>query len=164
MTTRFFLTPESAQFPSANFPQLINIHSTEKILALAFDATTGETCQWRCVAPQGMTGTWTAVISYVMASAVTGGVAFNVSVQAVSSGDALDLDTSTGFDSVNGGNDAAVPGTAGYMEQISITLTNMDSVAAADWLTFRLARDVAHANDTATGDCYVLGVEIRDGA
>lgn len=164
MATRFILTPESARFPSTNFPQLLTVHATERILALAFDPTTSESCVWAGVAPQGLTGTWTAVISYIMASAVSGGVAFDVSVQAVTSGDALDLDASASYDTVNGGSDAAVPGTAGYMEQISITLTNMDSVAAGDLLFFKLARDVADANDTATGDAYVLMVEIRDGA
>jgi len=164
MTTRFVLTPESAQFPSANFPQLTTIHSTERILVLAFDPTTQETCQWRGIAPQGVTGTWTAIITYAMASGVSGGVAFDVSVQAVSNGDALDIDASVSFDTVNGGSDASVPGTAGYIEQISITLNNMDSVSAGDWITFRVARDVADANDTAAGDAYVLSVEVRDGA
>jgi hypothetical protein len=50
------------------------------------------------------------------------------------------------------------------MEQISITLSNLDSAAAADYVRFSLARAVANAADTAAGDCYVLSVEIRDGA
>jgi K+-transporting ATPase A subunit len=99
-----------------------------------------------------------------MASATSGGVAFDVAVEAVTSGDALDLDATTSFDTVNGGSDAAVPGTAGYMEQISITLSNLDSAAAGDLVRISLARDVADAADTAAGDCYVLAVEIRDGA
>ena len=161
MTTRFVLTPNAAEFPSSNYPGLMLVNRRP---VLAFDTTTSETAYWTVVAPQGLTGTWTAIISYIMASATSGGVAFDVAVEAVTSGDAVDLDATTSFDSVNGGNDATVPGTAGYMEQISITLTNMDSVAAADLLRFSLARDVADANDTATGDCYVLAVEIRDGA
>jgi hypothetical protein len=50
------------------------------------------------------------------------------------------------------------------MEQLSITLTNADSIAAADLVRISVARDVADAADTATGDCYVFSVEIRDGA
>jgi K+-transporting ATPase A subunit len=60
--------------------------------------------------------------------------------------------------------DAGVPGTAGYMEQISITLSNLDSAAAGDLVRISLARNVAHATDTATGDAYVLSIEIRDAA
>lgn len=161
MTTRATLTPNSAEFPASNFPQLALVNRRP---VLAFDATTSETAYWTFVVPQGWTGTGTAVISYAMASATTGGVAFDVAIEAVTSGDATDLDATTSFATVNAGSDAAVPGTAGYMEQISITLTNDDSLAAGDYIRVSLARDVADAADTATGDCYVLAFEIRDAA
>ena len=161
MATRAVLLPESAHYPATNFPALL---LSNRRPVLAFDASTSETAYWTFVAPQGITGTLTAVISYAMASATTGGVAFDVALEAISSGDALDTDATTSFDSVNTGTDAAVPGTAGYMEQISITLTNADSVAAADLVRVSVARAVANGADTATGDCYVLSVEIRDAA
>ena len=161
MATRTILTPEGAHYPATNFPALL---LSNRRPVLAFDASTSETAYWTFVAPQGITGTLTAVISYAMASATTGGVAFDVALEAISSGDALDTDATTSFDSVNTGTDSAVPGTAGYMEQISITLTNADSVAAADLVRVSVARAVANGADTATGDCYVLSVEIRDAA
>ena len=161
MASRLVLSPYSAEFPATNFPQLllVNLHPV-----LAFDTTTSETAYWTAIIPQGWTGTVTAVISYMMASATTGGIAFDVAVEAVTTGDALDLDAATSFDTVNGGSDASVPATAGYMEQLSITLSNLDGAAAADLVRISLARDVADAADTAAGDCYVLSVEIRDGA
>lgn len=161
MATRAILTPEGAHYPATNFPALL---LSNRRPVLAFDAATSETAYWTFVAPQGVTGAWTAVISYAMASATTGGVAFDVALEAITSGDALDTDAATSFDTVNGGSDAAVPGTAGYMEQISITLTNADSIAAADLVRVSVARDVADAADTATGDCYLIACEIRDGA
>lgn len=164
MATRLVLTPTSAEFPSTNFPQLTTIHSTDRIHVLGYDATTSETAIWTGVIPQGWTGTITCVISYCMASATSGGIAFDVALECVTSADALDLDTSTSYDTVNGGSDAAVPATAGYMEQLSITLTNADSAAAGDLVRVSIARDVADAADTATGDCYLISAEIRDGA
>ena len=161
MATRTILTPEGAHYPATNFPALL---LSNRRPVLAFDASTSETAYWTFVAPQGITGTLTAVISYAMASATTGGVAFDVALEAISSGDALDTDAATSFDSVNTGTDSAVPGTAGYMEQISITLTNADSIAAADLVRVSVARAVANGADTATGDCYALSVEIRDAA
>lgn len=161
MATRLILTPLAAEFPASNFPQLT---LSNRRPALAYDASTSETAYWTAVVPQGWTGTVTAVISYAMASATTGGVAFDVAVEAITSGDATDTDATTSFDTVNGGSDASVPGTAGYMEQLSITLSNLDSAAAADLMRISVARDVADAADTATGDCYVLAVEIRDAA
>lgn len=165
MATRFVFTPESAQFPSTAFPQLLTIHSTERIFALAFDASTVEACFWRAIVPQGWTGTITAVVTYCMASATSGKVDFEVSVQAVTDDDALDVDTSTSYDTANAITAPTVPGTAGYIDQFTCTLTNNDSSAAGDWLTIKLERDADDGtNDTAAGDCYVLAVEIRDGA
>ncbi len=161
MTTRFVGTPLSAEFPASNFPQLT---LSNRRPVLAFDASTSETAYWTFVAPQGLTGTITAVLSYAMASATSGGVAFDVALEAITTGDAIDLDATTSFDSVNGGSDGTVPGTAGYMEQLTITLTNADSMAAADLVRVSVARDVADAADTATGDCYLLAVELRDAA
>lgn len=161
MATRAVLLPEAAHFPSTNFPQLTQ---SNRRPVLAFDATTSETAYWTLVAPQGLSGAQTLVISYAMASATTGGVAFDVAVEALSSGDAVDTDATTSFDTVNAGSDGTVPGTAGYMEQISITLTNADSMAAADYVRISVARDVADAADTATGDCYLLAAEWRDSA
>lgn len=161
MSTRFVGTPLAAEFPASNYPAL---SLSNRRPVLAFDASTSETAYWTLIAPQGITGAWTAVISYAMASATSGGVAFDVALEAIGSGDATDTDAATSFDSVNGGSDASVPGTAGYMEQISITLTNADSIAAGDLVRVSLARDVADAADTATGDCYVFAVELRDAA
>ena len=164
MATRFLLTPGSAEFPSTNFPQLTLSHTSERRQVLSFDATTVETCAWTVVAPQGWTGTITAVVSYAMASATTGGVAFEVLVEALTSGDAVDTDAATSYDSANTGTDASVPGTAGYMEQVSITLTNADSAAAGDLLRVSLRRATGNAADTATGDAYVFALELRDAA
>ena len=161
MATRFVGTPFSAEFPATNYP-LLTLSNRRPVLG--FDTTTSETAYWTFVAPQGWIGTVTAVISYAMASATSGGVAFDVALEAITSGDALDTDASPSFDTVNAGNDATVPGTAGYMEQLSITLTNADSITAGDLVRLSVARDVADAADTATGDCYVFAVESRDAA
>lgn len=166
MASRLLLTPESAQFPSTNAPQLLTIHSTEQRLGLAFDASTDEAAAWVAVAPQGWTGTITVVITYVMASAISGAVGLQVSVEAVSDGDATDLDAATSYDTVNNSASTTVPGTAGYIDQISITLTNNDSSVAGDLLRIKLNRDAdgSAITDSATGDLYFISMEIRDGA
>ena len=165
MASRFLLTPYSAEFPSTAFPQLLTIHSTERRGVLAFDPATVEGCRWSAIVPQGWTGTITAIITYCMASATSGLVDFEMSVEAITDGDATDIDGATSFDSVNTITAPTVPGTAGYIDQVTCTLTNNDSSAAGDMITFKLERDADDAtNDTATGDAYVLKVEIRDGA
>jgi len=159
MATRFILLPNSAEYPATNFPALTLVNRRP---ALAFDAATSETCYWTGIVPQGWTGTITALVHYVMASATSGDVDIDRAVEAVTDADAVDLDAGTSFDTVNSTDDTTVPGTAGYLDVVSVTLTNNDSSAAGDYIRFSLARDAAA--DTATGDMYVLAVEIRDAA
>lgn len=161
MATRAVFTPYSAEFPTTNFPRLQLVNRRP---VLSFDASIQEACQWTGVAPQGFTGTITALVNYIMASATSGLVDFEVSLEAVTDGDATDLDAVDSFDTVNSAN-ATVPGTAGHIDQLSVTLTNADSIAAGDYFRLRVSRDADDAtNDTATGDCHVLAVELRDGA
>jgi hypothetical protein len=162
MATRLIFSPLAAEYPASNFPQLVMVNTRP---ALAFDASVKETCYWSAVTPQGIGGSLSLVVSYIMASATAGKVDFEAAVEAISSGDALDLDAGASFDSANGMTAPTVPGTAGYMQQFTITLTNADNIAAGDLIRVSLARDAADAtNDTASGDCYVLEVELRDSA
>lgn len=163
MATRFVFTPYAAEFPASNFPQLLIVNRRP---ALAFDASTDEAAYWTGVAPQGLTGTLTLVITYIMASATSGTVGFQAQLEAVTDGDAVDLDATTSFDSANNSASTTVPATAGYIDQISITLTNADSLAAGDYFRLSLNRDAdgSAITDSATGDAYVLAVELRDAA
>lgn len=160
-TTRILWTPEAAHFPAANFPQVVSVNQRP---ALAFDAAADETCYFTGVAPQGLTGGLTATLTYVMASATTGSVRWAVQVEAVTDGDATDLDAATSFDTANTAG-ATVPATAGYIDQIAVTLTNADSIAAGDYVRLAVYRDAdgTSGTDDATGDAYLLAVELRDG-
>jgi hypothetical protein len=163
MATRFVFTPYSAEFPATNFPQLMLVNRRP---VLAFDAATDETAYWTGIAPQGLTGTITLVITYMMASATSNAVGLQAQIEAVTDGDATDLDAGTSFDAVNNSASTTVPGTAGHIDQISITLTNADSLTAADYFRLSINRDAdgSAITDSATGDLYLLAAELRDGA
>lgn len=163
MATRFVGLPHSAEFPASNFPQITHINQRP---VLAFDAATDETAYWTDIAPQGLTGTLTLVITYCMASATSGTVGIQAQIEAVSDGDTTDLDATTSFDTVNNSASTTVPGTAGQIDQISITLTNADSLAAADYYRISVNRDAdgSAITDSATGDLYLLSIELRDAA
>lgn len=133
---------------------------------LAFDASTQEssrTPQVQMPAAYTGTGTLKADIHYIMASATSGTVNFEVSVEAFTAADAVDLDSTESFDTVNSGS-ATVPGTAGYLGVMTITLTNKDSVAAGDYVRLKVDRDAddAGSDDTASGDARVLLVVLRE--
>jgi hypothetical protein len=163
MATRAIFTPYSAEFPATNFPQLL---LSNRRPALAFDATTDETCYWTFVAPQGITGTITLVLTIAMASATSGTVGFQAQLEAITNADATDTDAATSFDTVNNSASTTVPGTAGYIKQISITMTNADSIAAGDYVRLSVNRDAdgSAITDSATGDAYLLTAELRDAA
>jgi hypothetical protein len=157
--TRLIFTPYNAEYPASAFPQLLLVNQRP---ALAFDAAADEACYWTAIAPIGIGTAYHAKVFYIMASATSNEVVLMAAIEAITEADAVDLDNTTSFDSDNSVTDT-VPGTAGYLGMADITLTNYDSIAAGDYFRLRLTRDANHADDDATGDCYVLAVELTDG-
>lgn len=157
-TTRAILTPLAAEFPASGYAALTSINNRP---ALAFDAAADEAAQWTFVAPQGITGALTAVLTLIGGAAGTNSTYWQVSVEAVTSADATDLDAIDSFDTANAGN-VAMPATQGHMVQLSIALTNADGVAAGDYLRVRVNRDADNAADNFAADAYLLAVEIRE--
>lgn len=165
MATRYILTPDSAEMPAADFPELMSVHATLRRRVLAFDAgnANGERCEWSTVAVQGLSGTLTAIITYSCA-VNTNDVVWEVSIEAdTTPTDGLNAHTSDSFAAGNAGT-STVPGTVGVRGTLSITLTQNDSIAAGDSVRFRLRRDSNNGSDTAAGDAYVHSLEIRDAA
>lgn len=105
-------------------------------------------------------GTLTAKLG-IFTAATTGSVCWEVYVEAVTDADATDLDSTTSFDSVNTAT-VAVPGTAGYLDVVSITLTNKDSVAAGDMVRFLVRRDADAAGDDAAASAYLVWLAIQE--
>lgn len=165
MATRAAFSPLDAEFASANAPQLTTIHTTARRPVLGFDATADETAYFTGVAPQGLTGAMTAVLTVAFASATSGAARWQVALEAVTAGDATDLDAAESYDTDNSAGVSA-PATAGYIVQVSVTLTNADSIAAGDLFRLRVRRDAdgTSGTDDATGDAYLLAVELRDAA
>lgn len=156
--TRAVLSPLSAEFPTSNFPALTVINARP---ALAYDAATQETAYWTIVAPQGLSGALSCVLTLIGNAAGTNSTYWEVAVEAVTSADAVDFDSATSFDTVNTGN-VAMPATQGHMVQLSITLTNADSIAAGDYVRVSIARDADNGSDNFAADAYLLAAEIRE--
>lgn len=157
-TTRVILTPESAHFPTANFPALTVVNARP---VLAFDAATQETAYWTFIAPQGLSGALSVVVHLFGNAAGTDPTYWEAALEAITPGDSMNLDSATSFDTVNTGN-VAMPTTQGHQTSVSITLTNADSIAAGDYVRLSLARDADNGSDTFAADAYVTAVEIRE--
>lgn len=132
---------------------------------LAFDASIVESAISKAIQmPAAYTGSGVlkADILYAAATATSGKFDFEVAVEAVTPGDAVDTDSADSFDTVNAGNQT-VPGTAGYLGVLTITLANKDSLVAGDMFRFRLERDADDAtDDNAAGDARVYSVTIYE--
>lgn len=157
-TTRLGLTPESAHFPATNFGALSTINARP---VLAFDPTTDETVYWTFVAPQGLSGALSIIIHLFGNAAGTNSTYWQAQIEAITPGDATDLDSATSFDTANAGN-VAMPATQGHQTSVSITLTNADSIASGDYVRLSLNRDADNASDNFASDAYVTLVELRE--
>lgn len=123
-----------------------------------FDDSTAEGVYWVFRLPTDYSSTPVLKLQYTMASATSGTVEFEVSVWAVSDGE--DGDTES-YDTANTGSET-VPGTAGLTSEISISLSNNDSMAAADLVHIKVFRDADDGtNDTASGDLELRAVSFQ---
>ncbi len=124
-------------------------------LQAAFDAAALEWCCWSFRMPVNYASAPVVKIQYKMASATSGNVILLASLAAVTPGDATDVDAKV-FATANTASAATVPSTAGYLDQVSIALTNDDGVAAGDFVVLRVGRDGASGSDTASGDLELV--------
>lgn len=124
-------------------------------LVAAFDATTEEWLNFQFRMPDDYASAPVVKIAWKATSATTGGVVWGVQIAAVTPGDTVNLNSAKAFATVNTAG-TTVPGTAGYLTETSITLTNADSVAAGDFVVMRVSRVAADGSDTATGDAEML--------
>jgi hypothetical protein len=128
---------------------------------LLFDDMTDESCTWQFRMPANYSSGLTAKIQFSCASTQDGDLtaAFQVSVMAVTPDDAADIVTDS-YDTANAGTKAlATDQTAGYLKELSIALTNADSVAASDYVKVKLNRDVSE--DDVVGDLEVVAFSLE---
>ena len=124
---------------------------TPYFLQALFDASTEEMLFWSFRMPANYSSAPVLKLLWKMASATSGNVVMEAHLMAVTPGDSQDVDAD-GFATVNTSSATSVPGTAGHLKEISLTLSNADSVAAGDLVVLRVARDAGSGSDTASGD------------
>lgn len=128
---------------------------------LLFDASQTESALWQFRLPANYSSSPVLKLMFSMASATANNVDMECDIMAVTTGDAQDIDSAS-FDTVNevsGG--TSVPGTAGHVKEISITLSTVDSMAAGDLVLLRIHRDHDDTDDTATGDLELLSASLE---
>lgn len=153
-------TALGAEFPATNYATL---DTRNNHAVLDFDDTTGETAYFTGIMPQhysAATGV-TIYLDWMATSATTGTIGWLVAFERMGDGGTdMDADSFAADATVTA---ATVNATSGIIKVTNVAVTagaNSDSVVAGDMFRLRVTRDVA--NDTATGDAELLGIEIRE--
>ena len=128
---------------------------------LRFDTDSDDQALWSFKVPGNFVET-TAVVKmdYTTNAVAASVVGMEVDIMCVSDGDAVEFSLPS-FDTANdvtGG--TTVPATAGYLDTISISLTNADSMVAGDACMLRIIRDVDD-DDDAAADVWVQNVQLQ---
>lgn len=155
------LLPREALFPASNFPQYKAVAGTNfPVESLAFDAATEETCYFTLDATSYGSGNVTVKVRWYADTASSGGVVFGASLAAITPGDDQDIETKA-FASEVTGSDTHDGTTGQRLHELSITVNQLDSIAADDYVVLRLARKTANASDDMTGDCLVVEARVE---
>jgi hypothetical protein len=132
-----------------------------------FDASSSEYMDFpNLVMPQHYAGTTGITVTIVWAApsetTVTDECRWEVALQRVNDDAvALTVDAAYAYNGVS----ADPPSVANEVAYDNITFTDgadMDSVAAGEMFNLRIYRDHDHADDTATGDCCLLAIHIKE--
>lgn len=160
------LTPQTFSPPATAAAQFDIIAGTstpaESIPVLAFDTTTVEYADFRCKMPAHYAGGGVTIIICSSAGTTTGTLQWAIAFRAIKD-DAEDLDTTAQTYDYNTVNIGTLASAVGEVTYDNITFTDgadMDSTAAGDEFILRIRRDTG--SDTASTDCYIHGIEIRE--
>lgn len=145
------------RFSSSSPPGLAFTNDRPKLL---FDDTTDEIVFWTFRMPVNYASAPVLKAFFSMAGANTDDeIVFDCLVMAVSDGDAVDMDADS-YDAANAAT-KTVPDLAGRPDEVSVTLTNEDGVAAGDFVALQVFRDADNVADDAAGDMEVWVVSLQ---
>lgn len=155
--------PTAFVTPSSNYPKF-NVGQNGDYLEFNKD-TTQTAYSRRFICPAGYTGLGTLKADIAFYSdATSGNVDWEVAVEAVAAGEALDLSAASSFAAASAVN-AAVNGTAGRLVIATVTIANKDSLAAGYMTRFSIVRDADDGtNDTANGYARVTAARFYEEA
>lgn len=159
MAVRLIFSADNAHFPSASFPQYKINDSRRSVLS--FDDTSTETAYFEAVAASGWSGCIGASVLGWSACAQSGSIVWQIQVEAVSPGDAVDMRSGCSFATAASVLQGIATG-SGALLSASLAPDN-DGAVAGDKLRFALTRLTTSASDDLAGDFDFSELVIADG-
>jgi hypothetical protein len=143
------------------FPQLVRNDGTNyPVSGLAFDAASEEAAFVRFRARNYGSGNLTALINWYADSATSGDIIWGISLAAITPNtDSQDMETKA-FATEQTATDSHLGTVAQRSHDISLTISNLDSLAADDHVELKVVRKAAAAGDTMTGDGILTMLDI----
>jgi hypothetical protein len=156
-TVKMEFLPEEALFLAANFPAYKrNLGTAFPVGALGYDAAADETAYWHFQALNYGSGNLTLTIYWYADTASTGDVIWDAGIAAITADtDTQDIETKA-FATINSVTDTHLGTTGQRLHQCAITISNLDSVAANDFVALKINRDANNASDTLAGDAFLV--------
>lgn len=156
-------TPFEGIPPAANYPQIdVVAGSNFPVASLRFDATTQESIYFVFRAVNYGSGNITIDIDWYADTASSGNCVWEAQISCITpDADSQDVETDA-LATLNYVQDTHLGTTGQRVHRASITLSNLDSIAAGDFCTLKIARDAdgTNATDDMTGDAQLLMVTI----
>jgi hypothetical protein len=151
------LHPEMAQFLAATFPQIVRVAGTNfPVSSLAFDAAADEAAFWKLRALNYGSGNLTLDLDWYADTASSGVVRWGAAIAAITPDtDTQDVETD-GLATENTVDDTHLGTTNQRLHRATVTISNLDSIAAGDDVFIRIRRVGSNAADTMTGDAMLL--------
>lgn len=148
--------PAAAHMLSTAFPALVRNGTNFPVTALAYDAATDEAAFWGFRAVNYASGNLTVDIDWYADTASSGDVIWEVQVAAITPNtDTQDVETKA-LATANSVTDTHLGTTGQRLHRATVTVSNLDSLAAEDDVWMRVARDANNASDTLTGDALIV--------
>lgn len=156
-TVSWPLYPGSAEVLSSAFPQYQRNGTSLPVSSLAYDAATDEAAFWlvRAINYPG-TGNLTLDIDWYADTGTSGVVIWEIQLAAITPDtDTQDVETKA-LATLTTISDTHLGTTGQRLHRASGTLSNLDSLAGADDLWIRIARDANNASDTLAADVLLV--------
>jgi hypothetical protein len=144
-----FLLPFAGVPDASSPPALIrNEGSNFPVCGYAFDAATDESIYLFFRAFNYGSGNITIDVEWYCETETTGAVIWQAQIAAITpNSDSQDIETDA-LATLNYVSDSHLGSTAQRLHRASITLSNLDSIAAGDWCVIKLTRDADGTNGT----------------
>lgn len=154
------LEPDSAQYLSSTFPQLVKNGTNFPVMGLAFNDAADEAAFWRLEVHRYGSGNLTVDIYWYGDTATTNSVVWGAALAAITpETDTQDVETKA-LATENTVTDTHLGTTAQRLHRATVTVSNLDSLANADAAWLRIRRLGSNGSDTLSGDAIIERVEV----